>query len=322
VNVIFRADGDSSIGLGHIMRSAALMQILQKHFHCELWTKNPEFFPAGEFDSLPTIKKFYASNKVEEAEDLVRQAPENSIIVLDGYHFDTAYQVVLKKGGLKVICIDDMINCHFVADAVINHAGGIKAEAYSCNSYTQLYLGPEYALVKPAFYFTDRLARDPGDKKILISLGAADPNNATDKVLSRVISLSSFVEIKVIIGAANPHFSFLKEKYSSNKSVNFLYNLSVHEMIAVMHNCTYSVLAPSTICYEYMTIGGIVFLYDIADNQQRTKQYFINGQLAYSFNDISQTSLKELQYSLQQQQMIFDRKSPERLLNIFYSLLQ
>jgi spore coat polysaccharide biosynthesis predicted glycosyltransferase SpsG len=40
---------------------------------------------------------------------------------------------------------------HFVADAVINHAGGIEASRYSVEPYTQLCLGPAYALLRKPF---------------------------------------------------------------------------------------------------------------------------------------------------------------------------
>ena len=91
-------------------------------------------------------------------------------------------------------------------------------------------------------------------------------------------------------------------------------------MKELMQKCTYAVLTPSTICYEYLTIGGIVFLIQIAENQQKIKQYFLKEKLAFELESLTNGKENEFPYSLTQQIKIFDRLSPERLTNIFYSL--
>jgi len=50
----------------------------------------------------------------------------NEIVVLDGYHFLSGYQRVLKKTGCKVVCIDDLHHTHFAADVIVNHPGGVR----------------------------------------------------------------------------------------------------------------------------------------------------------------------------------------------------
>ena len=88
-------------------------------------------------------------------------------------------------------------------------------------------------------------------------------------------NLNIFQEIHIVIGAANSHYENLKLNYSINANCYFHSNLSGEEMYRVMKLCPYSILTPSTICYEYMTLGGIVFLYQIADNQSQIKKVFL-----------------------------------------------
>ncbi len=71
-----------------------------------------------------------------------------------------------------------------------------------------------------------------------------------------------------------------------------------------------------------MSIGGIVYLYQIAENQRNIKEYFIKGKMAFYFEEINNITLREKQYSLEQQVHIFDHKSPERILKIFFDLAE
>ncbi|MBA3285646.1 MAG: hypothetical protein H0U27_11390, partial [Nitrosopumilus sp.] len=307
----------------HIMRSAAIIQILQPHFECEFWTKNPEYVPLIDFTHASLIVEFKHDDVVNEAHIISNcLASDDVILLLDGYKFNTEYQSIIKKAGINMVCIDDIMQYHFLADVIINHAGGINRQSYSCEPYTNIFLGPEYALVKPLFYSKARPERNLSEEKIFISLGAADPKNDTDKVLQKLIRLSRFEKIHIIIGAANQNFKELQLKYADHTSCIFHNNLSGPSIYRLMHSCSYAVLTPSTICYEYMSIGGIVYLYQIAENQRNIKEYFIQEKMAFYFEEINNISLREKQYSLEQQVHIFDHKSPERILKIFFDLAE
>jgi UDP-2,4-diacetamido-2,4,6-trideoxy-beta-L-altropyranose hydrolase len=319
MKIIFRADGDTTTGLGHIMRSAALMQMLQPHFTCSFHTRNPEYFPVSEFAEVPEIKKIMTVDMLEDARELAEDSTGDSIIILDGYQFITPYQQVIKNAGRKLVCIDDIISYHFVSDAVINHAGGIDASAYSKESYTQMLLGPAYALIKPLFCEMPRPPRNINDRKLLIALGGADLNNDTEKILEQLSPTSYFEEIHVIMGAANPYFEKVKGVFN-NKGIQFYRSLSAHAVRDLIYNCTYAVLPPSTISYEYMSVGGMVFLYQIADNQKYIYRFFLENGLAFPFERIGKTEALEFHSSLQQQEKYFDRKSADRLAGFFSSL--
>src|SRR6266487_2986431 len=100
MKIIFRADGNTNTGLGHIMRSAAVMQILQPRFECEFWTKNPSYVPTADFSEAPVIVNFRHQNLLDEAYVLRQSLPhDQTILVLDGYHFTTEYQRIIKNSG-------------------------------------------------------------------------------------------------------------------------------------------------------------------------------------------------------------------------------
>lgn len=318
MKIIFRSDGNSQIGLGHIMRSASVMQILQPEFRCEFWTRNSEYFPYADFMEKPIVKHLHFDDDLSEAEFLVKEASSRSIFVLDGYHFNTSYQEVLKRAKFTLVCIDDIIAYHFLADVVINHAGGIDSNSYSCEPYTKLYLGPQYSLIRPVFFNSARPFRDFSDTQILVSFGGADPNNITDTVLEKLAESQRYNTIHVVLGAANKNAKELKEKYSQNESIHFYEKLSGESMYQLMISCPYAVLPPSTICYEYMSVGGLIFLYQIADNQDRVREFFLKEKLAIDFSQIN--SVYDANEILQRQEIIFDGQAPHRLRTIFNEL--
>lgn len=319
--IIVRADGHTAMGIGHIMRSSALIQILQQVFCCELWTKNPEHVPLADFQVPPTVHHFSIDDLREEANALVQEvAAKDTIVVLDGYHFSTPYQQVIKSAGIRLVCIDDIMQYRFLADMVINHAGGIAEKDYDALSYTRLLLGPSYALVKPLFYKGERPKRNLDEKKILVSLGGADPNNDTDRVLQRITRGNEFSAIHIVAGSANKNFDKLNASYGSLGNCFFHRNISGVEMYRLMQECGYAVLSPSTICYEYMSLGGVVYLYQIADNQERIRQYFLKEAMAFGFDDLGSVQKQQMAASIQKQQVVFDHKSPERLRQAFIEL--
>src|SRR5215472_8000900 len=122
--VIFRVDGNGKIGLGHISRCCALADMLKGDFEVYFYTR------ATSEPILEGVKKYCvgvfilndAISYEEEAVQWIKPLKGDEIVVLDGYDFITYYQQKIKDKGSKLVCIDDIHACHFVADALINHA--------------------------------------------------------------------------------------------------------------------------------------------------------------------------------------------------------
>ncbi len=311
------------MGLGHIIRSLALAEMLCEDFECHFIVRNP----------LSTLKKQIleicetiielpeTKNDIEEAEYIAKQYLTNKeIVVLDGYHFVTEYQRLIKSKARKLVCIDDIYAYHFVADAIINHAGGVKKEDYSVESYTQIYLGLSYLLLRKPF----REAIKNGinktyNKNVLICLGGADPKNDTLKVIQHCITQKPNYNYYIIVGSAYLYRSEL-EKFVVHSSTNIeiLSNLSAVQMVECMQKCGKAITPPSTISFEYLSIGGELYLKTIADNQKGIFNYLIANNLALKFDE--QTTLIEKPFD-EEKIKIIDGKQKKRFIKMFYHLL-
>ncbi|MDB4727952.1 UDP-2,4-diacetamido-2,4,6-trideoxy-beta-L-altropyranose hydrolase [Saprospiraceae bacterium] len=323
--ILFRVDGHSQMGLGHIVRSLALVRMLKSNFNCHFAIQNP---PKG---LLPQIKGYCkglielptTNLLIEEAKYLCEHhLTGREIVVLDGYHFGTEYQQIIKNSGCKVVCIDDIHDKHFVADAIINHTGGITEDHYSKEDYTQCHFGLNYALLRQPFLEAAKNRFSPNAHPIaFVCLGGADPKNDTLKVLKRLETTETVKQCYVVIGAAYLHRKELEVFISKSKlGITLLENICATRMIDIMRICSVAITSPSTISIEYLSVGGDLFLYQTADNQNDLFNYLTLNQLAFNFNELPPKDKKNLASARVRQQEILDGKSGQRLLKVFLNL--
>ena len=321
--IIFRVDGNSEIGLGHISRCCALADMLKDDFEIYFYTRA---------NAQPVIKniKQYSTEVVklnnnisynEEAAEWISVLEGNEIVVLDGYNFDTPYQQKIKEKGCKLVCIDDIHAYHFIADAVINHAPGINEKDYSTESYTQLYLGTDYALLKKIFLeeaLKEHKSFNLKESPVLICFGGADANNITKEVLEKTMQLFPGKKINVVVGPAYIHLDGLRRIIREQQHVSLYINVKPEDMLALMQHSGIAITAASTIALEYICVKGNLFLKQTADNQKYLYNSLIEKKCANSYGLLKDKyNCDEI---IDNQYKLIDGKSNLRLQKIFNNL--
>lgn len=275
--IYFRADGNTQIGLGHITRCLALADMLRENFDCVFLVQNP--VPAVRAQIEPDFKLMI----LPETEDFLAEArfltetilQKGQIIVLDHYQIRTEYQQILKSAGLKVVCIDDMHAWHFVADVVINHAGGVKESDYSCEPYTKLCLGLKYALLRKPFLEAAKQERVIEKiENVFICFGGSDLHNFTEKALKACIEAQVFKEIHVVVGSAYTYFASLKSLIIQEKNVFLYQNLNAQDLCGVMQKCHLGIVPASSIAYECLAVGMYLMIGYYVGNQKNFYNFF------------------------------------------------
>jgi UDP-2,4-diacetamido-2,4,6-trideoxy-beta-L-altropyranose hydrolase len=321
--VFFRADGGAEMGLGHIVRSCALADILKDHFECHFLVRDP----------TPGLKELILKSCIEvhelpgnvsydeEARSWARQLSGDEIVVLDGYSFVTTYQQYIKEKGCKLVCIDDIHSYHFVADVIINHAAGIEQSYYSAAPQTAFYLGLKYALIRKEFLdAASGKAQVHGDPdRIFLCLGGADPKNDTLEVLKYLDVLGFKYSVEVIVGAAYRYLDALKAFVAgSTMEIRVHSSLDAQNLLALMQKCSIAVCSPSTISIEYLAVTtGTLFLKKIADNQSAFYKYLVEGHYAFDVSSFDGTLPNVQEKRLLEE---LDGHQQERLLKIFNNL--
>ncbi|HEV8506595.1 MAG TPA: hypothetical protein VGQ53_14390, partial [Chitinophagaceae bacterium] len=98
MKLIFRADGGAAMGLGHLIRSSALADMISTYFPI-LFLVNDDS-PEGIKTDL--AKKYEILTAKNEAE-LLNSIDKGDGVILDGYHFSSDFQMEIKKKAAVLI---------------------------------------------------------------------------------------------------------------------------------------------------------------------------------------------------------------------------
>ncbi len=281
MNLYIRADADSKIGIGHIMRCIALAQAWQNR--------------GGNVTFISRCKSIPLKQKIQEEgfnlvpldgvcpdptdlKSILEVLKENQTVntenwfVLDGYHFTPYYQKAIHDTGMQLLVIDDMNHLiHYHADIIINQNSHARELTYNCAEDTILLKGASYVFLRREFLKYRSFKRQIPEcaKNILVSLGGADPDNVTKKVIQALNLLSSKLqmEINIVVGPANLHKEQIK---SALESTGLNYNLLVNpsDMVDLMADADLAISAGGGTYWElaYMGVPSIMII--LAENQK------------------------------------------------------
>lgn len=244
-----RADGGSSIGMGHIMRTLVLAKELAKY---------AEVFYICKTDSNELDKYIGGINKVKKEGFEVQLIEENNIIeglkyinadilITDNYDVNEEYFNKTKLMFKKVGYIDDNnLLSYYNVDFLINQNLGAEEFKYKANIDTQFLLGSKYILLREEFrnLLQDKTLNNKVEN-IIITIGGADPNNVTGNILKNVSNLK--YNFHVIVGASFNNLEVLRELVAENDNVNLYFNAN---MVEVMNKCDLAIAACGSTLYE------------------------------------------------------------------------
>ena len=207
---------------------------------------------------------------------IARESDASEIIwlVLDGMHFDPAYQEAVRPAEGRMLLIDDQAAWpEYHADLLLNQNLGAERKPYVCDDHASFLFGPRYALLRREFLPQEswrRKAIELGKERparILVTLGGADPQDATSLVLQGLERLDVPWEARVVLGSANPRSKTLA-KPAANRGAKVQFLTDVNNMPEQMAWADVAVSAAGTTCWEmaFMELPAVVTV--LADNQR------------------------------------------------------
>lgn len=207
-------------------------------------------------------------------------------VVVDGYHFGSCYQKIIKDSGMNLLFIDDNGHAdHYHADIVLNQNIHANEKIYrSREPYTRLLLGTRYAMLRKEFLRWKGWKRDIRDvaRKVLVTLGGSDPNNVTLKAIQALQQQDmERLETIVISGTSNPHCNDL---ISAIKNHNYRINLesNVQNMPRLMAWADIAIAAGGTTSWELAFMGLPSCIIIIAKNQCEIARQLDERRIAVS----------------------------------------
>jgi UDP-2,4-diacetamido-2,4,6-trideoxy-beta-L-altropyranose hydrolase len=286
MRILIRADGDRLVGTGHVMRTLALAERARVDGH-DVTLLGARLDDALA-DRVQSTGVALAREDVEpaSAQDLAWVAARAAAraadwIVTDGYRFDAAYQEALRAAGFRVLCIDDHGRCEpYAAHVVLNQNVGATEASYRRRSGdTRLLLGPRYAMLRAGFAAAAAHAPRIAERaaRVLVTLGGADPGNATARVLAALALVpGTDLRVRVVVGPCNPHRRHLAA-LATDPRVEIA--PPVEDLAPTMRWADLAIAAAGTTAYELCCMGVPTLFVSIAESQRDLARALEDGCL-------------------------------------------
>lgn len=308
--IIIRADGNASIGAGHLMRCLTIADGFQDRadvgFLCADEDSAALVVDRG-YDAyvmgtdyrnmeaeLPVWERLFIGSDLEKKERIVpvsQRADElvfedreigepisqDRIILADSYYITNSYLKELHKYG-KVAVLDDMAKIAWNADAVINYNVFAHQEMYEAlqGTYgTLFYTGGRYIPIRREFCGRNYAVRERVEN-ILITTGGGDQENITGQILEHIHL--PICQYHVVTGRFNPHYDSLLQLARAHQNIHIYHD--VRNMAGLMEQCDLAVTAGGTTIYELSAIGVPFVCFSYAENQEKLTEYIGKNKIA------------------------------------------
>jgi UDP-2,4-diacetamido-2,4,6-trideoxy-beta-L-altropyranose hydrolase len=241
-----RADGNAKIGLGHLIRTLALAEMLIDDFRFFFVYKSA---PAS---FLADIKnKGFGCIQTDALEGWINDLGLLDVVVLDGYHFQEAFFDLIRSKGAKLICIDDLNNRLIKADILINHSPGASELDYKKSNIRYFAVGSEYALLRTAFLKQAQKERHVRPiKTIFICFGGADPLNLTYSTAHYILNKTGY-NVSIMVGLNNEqHNNLIQLSLEYSDRVSLQIEVNQIQMIESMMISDFGIVPASSILFE------------------------------------------------------------------------
>ncbi|OEJ66327.1 UDP-2,4-diacetamido-2,4,6-trideoxy-beta-L-altropyranose hydrolase [Magnetovibrio blakemorei] len=192
-----------------------------------------------------------------------------SILVVDHYQKDISFETGMRIWADRILVLDDLANrlhdCDFLLDQTL---GRNKSDYMSLvPDHCTLLLGSHYALLRSQFFNMRKHALSSRSERtsinrILVSMGASDPQNVTNKVLQGIALWNPNISIDVVIGPGGPPLQ------ADNKAGNIRILKNVDDMATLMAKADLAIGAAGTSSWERCCLGLPSLLIITADNQK------------------------------------------------------
>ena len=283
-----RADGNTEIGMGHVMRCLSIAEAVAETDG----QPKPVFITADEgCCHLITDRGFQSIVLNTDYRDMISELPqlakllgkENDIILVDSYQVSVQYYAALGQLA-KVACLEDMGEPYPV-DLLINYniygaqlaanyrkPSGDDRECTSHDKYPrQVLLGAEYMPLRKAFQKPSEYVVKDKVTDVTITTGGSDPCFAAASLMDAFLYDSNLSNQKihwhVISGPFNSFAQQLKSRYQTCDNVTIHEN--VKDMRSLLLKSDVVLSATGSTIYEVSSLGVPMIVFYFAKNQRQ-----------------------------------------------------
>lgn len=256
--IVIRADGEKTIGMGHIYRSITIAFMLIGHDITIVTNKNCTL----GIEKIESV--FLPMKKIANNQEFFRYLEDTKpdIVINDILNTDIAYMQKVKENAKRVINFEDIGEGAKYADAVIN-------ALYERDNVGNTFNGFEFYCIREEFFEAKINEFHPQVKNMLIIFGGSDPSNLTARlynVCQKLHRTFKDVQFHIVTGLG------YKYKLQDDKKSNIFVHRDVMRVSKYMQHADLAITSQGRTIYElaYMGIPSIV----LAQNKREQEHSF------------------------------------------------
>ena len=214
-------------------------------------------------------------------------------LIVDHYALDACWEKAALPPGARLLVIDDLADRPHIADILLDQNLGRRAEDYESliPASCRCLVGPHYSLLRPEFAelretSLDRRREPYEPKRLLVSLGGVDKDNATGEVLEELkfCDLPADSQISVIMGTSAPWLEAIRMKASELPwHCNVVVNAT--NMAERMTWADLAIGAAGSTSWERCCLGVPTLMVVLAENQKGIAQALHQAGAAYNVGE-------------------------------------
>lgn len=290
--ILIRADANSKIGAGHIMRCRSIADVLIKRGEDVTFVtadhKGDQLLSGYRTVCMNTEWTDMASELVQLQQYIKEKKPKAMLI--DSYCVQTEYFKCL-LGLVKTIYIDDLNVGLWDVDALINYNIFGPVFDYSTyeNTRTELLLGTLYAPIRAEFKSLPLKEIKSDVSHVMISAGGADPERVTEKIMLEICPSMEGICFHFVLGVLNPRNEVIRDIVKKNE--NIVLHVNETNMSGLMEMCDVAISAAGTTLYELCAVGVPTIAFSLADNQLGAAAQFQLEEIMINAGDCRENPL-------------------------------
>ncbi len=301
MKIAFRTDASLTIGTGHVMRCLTLADALRRrgadcvflsrshpgHLHREVEARGYSVLDLGRIDDASTVQdpvdypRWLGVDWALDASDTKVAIERLTIdwLVVDHYGIDSRWEQALRSHCRKLMAIDDLANRDHHVDALLDQNLGKTAKDYDSRLLADcvLMMGPMFSLLRSDFKALRQKslsARGPhSPKRILVTMGGVDKDNATGRVLTALDTCPTILDLSVSV-VMGPHAPWRPQVTEQANRLPFPTRVleNVSDMAQLMCESDLSIGAAGSTSWERCCLGLPTLQIVLAENQRPIAQ--------------------------------------------------
>lgn len=238
--------------------------------------------------------------QLADAKETGAAAGRSDWIIVDHYLLNDCWHSAARRFADNILVIDDLANRSYDCDILLDQTHGRSAEDYRelVPDGARILAGSTYALLRPEFARERPAAlrrREAGGpvRRILISLGTADPDGITARLTEHTIAATPQFLIDVVMGPQAASLDYVRELAARHSGISI--HVDSKRMAELIRDADIAIGAAGMSALERCCLGLPSIILCLAENQRTNAAALETSGAAFVTADPAEASKRLVQ---------------------------